>query len=270
VSTPASEARHFFLAVTPDAGAPRLVPEDDEHARRVLRIAAGERVLGLDGEGGRYPMVVERAGRDGIVLASAGAVEREPEPGAAGSELPWIELALSLPRGARAEEMLDRVVQLGVAAIQPLLAERTQGFAREVSDTRRARLLRVAREACKQSRRAWLPVIHEPLSVGELASARPAAAACLLSPAASARSIDWACSAPHGTRARPLRVFVGPEGGFSPDEERAVLDAGAVAICLGPHVLRIETAAEAAVAGIVQAVFRRADPHQAKRSRSDT
>jgi len=265
-----SEARRFFLEVTPEQGAPRLVEDDEEHARRVLRVAAGDRLLGLDGLGSAWPLRVERVTRSALDLAPDGPPLREVEPGAPLAALPWIEIAVCLPRGARAEDMLDRLVQLGVAAVQPLIAERTQGFARELSRARLDRLKRVAREACKQSRRSWLPSVHDPLSIAELVALREATATCLLAPDAPRRLLDWAAGAPNGTRRSPLRLVVGPEAGFTEQEERELADSGAATACLGPHVLRIETAAEAAAAGMVQALFRRPADHQVNLSRSDT
>lgn len=153
---------------------------------------------------------------------------------------------------------MDRLVQLGASALTPLVAERTQGGERALPEARRARIARVAREACKQSRRAWMPVLHEPLPAAELARARPGAALALLDPEAGERLVDWAAGlAPGaGTRERPLVLAVGPEGGFDAAETEALLAGGASRRCLGPHVLRIETACEAALAGLVQVLFR--------------
>jgi 16S rRNA (uracil1498-N3)-methyltransferase len=271
MSADSSEARRFFLEVTPDQGAPRLLGDDEQHARRVLRMSAGDRLVGLDGRGSAWPLRVERVSRAELTLAPDGPPVLEVEPGAPQSDLPWIEIAASLPRGARAEEMLDRLVQLGVSAVQPLIAARTQGFARELSGARLERLQRVARESCKQSRRTWLPLLHEALTIEELVASRPAAATCLLAPEGPTRLLDWAASAPNGTRVLPLRLLVGPEGGFTAQEERFLADSGAERAHLGPHVLRIETAAEAAVAGAVQTLFRRRSlDHQVNRSRSET
>jgi 16S rRNA (uracil1498-N3)-methyltransferase len=107
-------------------------------------------------------------------------------------------------------------------------------------------------EACKQSRRAWLPQIlpsARPAELRELLSGR---AAALLSPAASRTLLRWSESSPEG----PWAVIAGPEGGFDADEAAALDFAQAVA--LGPHVLRIETAVEAAAAALAQVGYVRA------------
>lgn len=237
---------------------PRLLDEEQAHARRVLRLGPGDLLTGLDGLGGRHPLRVARVERDRLVLEPAAAPERDPAPGEPGAPLPWIEVATALPREKRAEALVDQLTQLGLAALAPLSAERTQGPRRELSGGRRRRLERAAREACKQCGRSWLPVLEESRTTADWLALRTGGPILLLDPAARERLADAAVLAPGaGTRARPLSILVGPEGGFTPEEHAAALAAGARAVRLGPHVLRIETAAVAALAGLVQALDRR-------------
>ena len=247
----------FFLASVPGSGAPRLLPEDERHARKVLRLKRGALVIGLDGRGHRWRLQVRSAGPKGLELEEAGAVEEVPAPGASGSSCPWIEVAVSWPRRNRVEPMLSRLVQLGAAAILPLDPE--QRGPEEVDDTgapaseRGARLDRVLREACKQCGRAWLPVIEAPRTPDALAEARRGAVLALLDPRGDIPFDTWLRSlrpSPMGpgTRERPIVLVVGPEGGFTETERRSLLETGATPAWLGPHVLRVETAAEAAMA----------------------
>lgn len=225
-----------------------LAPDDEEHARKALRLQVGHAATGLDGRGGRWPLRVERRDPSELVFECTGEPERCPAPGESGSGLPWVEVLVSLPRGGRADDMFERLVQLGVAVVTPLVTERTQGFTRELAPARRARFERLAREACKQSRRAWLPALLEPVDLPSLASANAAGSTCVLSPRANATLLDWAAPQRIGTRAAPWRVVVGAEGGFTDAELRALSDAHAQPVSLGPTILRIETAAEAALA----------------------
>ena len=89
---------------------------------------------------------------------------------------------------------------------------------------------------------------------------RPAAACALSTPGAPGTLADWArgLEPGRGTRELPIRVVVGPEGGLTRSEQSALEDAGAQPVALGPFVLRVETAAEAAVAALVQARLGRA------------
>jgi 16S rRNA (uracil1498-N3)-methyltransferase len=240
----------FFLAADGHSGEPRLRPEDERHAALVLRLVAGDPLVGLDGRGGRHPLRVRTVRKRSLALEPAGPAELVPAPGEAGSDLPWFEVAVAWPRRNRAEGMLDRLVQLGAAAIRPLRAR--QRGPEEVPESG-ARLERVAREACKQSGRAWLPELEPVLTPAELARFRAEAALAVLDPDAGLALDTWLRSlrpAPIGlgTRARPIVLVIGPEGGLADDERDVFLARGASFAWLGPHVLRVETAAEAAMA----------------------
>jgi 16S rRNA (uracil1498-N3)-methyltransferase len=240
--------RRFFLAAA-EGDAFELAPGEREHALRVLRLRAGDRLIGVNGRGEAWPLEVREIGRDRLVLGAAGPPQREPRPGEAGAPLPWIEVALPWPKGGRVEEMLDRLTQLGAAAVGPLLCERAGPHSGELPPGRRERLERVLREACKQSGRAWLPVLRD----ADASTGSGPLEAVLLDPAADRGLADWARErrergATRWTAEHPLLVLVGPEGGFTADERARFAARGASPVRIGPHVLRVETAAEAATA----------------------
>ncbi len=236
-------ARRFLLEVTPEEGAPRLVPGDLQHALRVLRLGVGDRLLGLDGVGHAWPLVVRSADRRNLELEPEGARIELPRPGEPGSGLPWIELCAPLPKAGKAEELVSGLTQLGLARLVPLVTERTTGQAREVGEGRLARLTRAAQEALKQSGRLWMPEIAPLEELGQLKSTLRAP--LVLSPGAS-MPLKEAIVGLDPTE--PISILAGPEGGLSPAEESALVEAGATLVGLGPHILRIETAALAAVA----------------------
>jgi 16S rRNA (uracil1498-N3)-methyltransferase len=247
----------FFLATAPGARAPRLLAEDERHARKVLRLKRGALVIGLDGRGHRWPLRVKSAGAKALELESAGPIEEVPVPGATGSICPWIEVAVSWPRRNRVEPMLSRLAQLGASAILPLDAEQRGPeeveAAVDPASERSGRIERILREACKQCGRAWLPVIEPARTPAALAEARRGAMLGLLEPRAALAFDTWLRSirpAPigPGTRERPIVLVIGPEGGFTSEERKSLKEAGASPLWLGPHVLRVETAAEAAMA----------------------
>lgn len=255
--------RRFFLATAPGPGRrAALAPEDEDHARRVLRFRAGDRCVGIDGRGHAWELELGHAGRDGLELRALQELAGDPRPGEAGAGLPWIEVAASLPKGGRADELVGRLAQLGVARLLPLLCERSAEAAREFGGNRRARLERIALEALKQSGRLWALEIAEPLPLGELCAER-ARELLLLSPRASERLFDWTAERARKpttwTAGRPLCLVAGPEGGFSAEERALLVERGAREVRLGPHVLRIETACEAAAA-ILAAGLARAEP----------
>lgn len=238
----------FFLA---EGRADELEEEEAQHARKVLRLAVGDLLIGLDGAGLRRPLRVRALTKHGLLLEPAGEPEFEPAPGAEGSPLPWFELAIAWPRRNRVEDMVNRLVQLGVAAIRPLRAE--QRGPEDVPDEPPERVRRVAREAVKQSGRAWLPRFLAPGTVLELAASPAARDFAVLDPRAGLPLDLWLRSinpspADRGTEARPIGLLIGPEGGLSGAERRALIEASASLCWLAPFVLRIETAAEAAMA----------------------
>jgi 16S rRNA (uracil1498-N3)-methyltransferase len=163
--------------------------------------------------------------------------------------LPWIEVAASLPKGSRSEELIGRLTQLGIARFLPLLTTRSAEAAREFSMNRRQRLERVAGEAQKQSGRLRALEIAEPLGLEELCASSQREL-LVLSPRARERFFDWTAAHAAGTwnAERPLCLLAGPEGGFSAEEHARLAQRGVHELWLGPHVLRIETACEAAAA----------------------
>jgi 16S rRNA (uracil1498-N3)-methyltransferase len=242
-------ARFFHLEGPPERGRARLAQEDERHALRVLRMEPGDEFLAGDGRGRAWDVRVIRAERSGLELEVLGEPLVEAAPGEAGARGPRIELALALPRGGRSEVMLERLTQLGFAALRPLVSERVQGHSRELSAGRVERLERTLREACKQARRLWTPTLEASLGPAELAAAARSGGVVVLDPEAPHNLLDWARSYPDlGSARRPILIVVGPQGGLTPEERASLRAAGAHEARLGPHVLRIETAAESACA----------------------
>ena len=246
----------FFLEPGRSPAEPRLLEEEARHATQVLRLGAGALLLGLDGRGGRQPLRVRALERRELALEPAGTPTHEPAPGEEGAPLPWFEVAVAWPRRNRVEDMLNRLVQLGAAAIRPLVAR--QRGPEEVPARAPERLLRVAREACKQAGRAWLPELEPALTPAELAAHHVGAALAVLEPDAALSFDAWLRSLRPGplglgTRTHPIVLVIGPEGGWTEEEREALRARGASATWLGPHVLRVETAAEAAmaIAGVI-------------------
>ncbi len=243
-----ASARRLFLAGPPrnsEDGSARLHPEDAEHALRVLRLGVGHAVVGLDGAGHAWNAVVASITRRDVFLGELSLCASEPPPDDPASEALHVSIYVSWPKSGPAEEMLDRLTQLGAARVVPLVAERSAPHARELSAGRRERLERIAREALKQSGRLWMPEIGAPLAVADVPR-HDGERSALLSPRASHSFLAWAT----GVRSAGIRrvsLFVGPEGGWTEQEESELTARGAVSCRLARSVLRIETAAEAAL-----------------------
>jgi 16S rRNA (uracil1498-N3)-methyltransferase len=248
------KARLFHLAAPPSEGRARLTAEDERHALVVLRMKAGDELFGADGQGRAWPLEVRSAGKAGLELRVAGEELSEPRPGTDASALPWIEVAVALPRGGRSEEMLARLTQLGASAVTPLLCERGQGPTREPGAAKTEHLRRAMREACKQCRRLWIPELREPSLPADLRCNQAACELLALDPCAALGLLEWTRTVVESNARNPITLAIGPEGGFTPDELEGLRAAGATEVRLGAYILRVETAAEAAVAVLIAAL----------------
>jgi 16S rRNA (uracil1498-N3)-methyltransferase len=224
-----SASAHVFAAGLPD----RLTLEGDDahHLVRVLRLRPGEVVTAADGAGTWRPYVVAAAGE----LEATGPVETEPEL------RPRLAVAFALTKGDKPELAVQKLTELGVDRILPVLADRS--VARPVAGraaVQAERWRRVAREAARQCRRARLPEVAELAPLASLAGHRGLVVA---ERGGDSPSIVAAGCGPE------LLIVVGPEGGLT-DREVDVLSPR-YRLGLGPHVLRAETAALAAAAVMV-------------------
>ena len=228
-----------FFTPTPPAGN-RGVLEGDEarHLTRVLRAKVGDAVSLFDGKGREWPARVAAIGRDHVEL-DAGEPQVDALP--VGVRL---TLAVALPKGDRQKWMVEKLTELGAARLVPL--ETTRGVA-EATASAQARLERVVIEACKQCGRNTLMEIAAGRPLDRLL-AEISASACVVIAHPGGRPLD-AVAVP--TTATEMIALVGPEGGFT-DEELCTVDrAGAIRISLGPHILRVETAAIALAARMI-------------------
>jgi 16S rRNA (uracil1498-N3)-methyltransferase len=212
---------------------------EGHHAAAVRRLRAGERADVSDGAGTLAECTVVSVSRDTVVL-SARSVHVVPSPE------PRITVVQALPKGDRAELAVELMTEVGVDAIVAWAAERSvTRWHGERGSRALGKWRATAREAAKQSRRAWIPEVTGPATVAEVA--RLASEAATLTVALEADA-----AAPLSTLALPdsgsIVLVVGPEGGISPAERASLAEAGAVAARLGPTVLRTSTAGAAAAA----------------------
>jgi len=211
------------------------------HVQHVLRLRAGERVVVFDGQGTEYDCLIMALAKAGVTLQpeTQRVVSRE-------SPLP-VTLAQAVSSGERMDYTIQKAVELGVAAVQPLLTERSIV---RLDGERRARRVAhwqaVAVAACEQCGRNVVPQVMPVVPLPDWLAGQAAASGVrlLLSPAGRTRLADL--ERPAG----PLHLLAGPEGGWSPGEEALAVHAGFVPVRLGPRVLRTETAALAALAAM--------------------
>jgi 16S rRNA (uracil1498-N3)-methyltransferase len=219
------------------AGTVTLTGPEGHHAAAVRRLRVGERADVSDGAGTLARAVVSGVGKDSVTLDVV-ALHAVPAPH------PRLAVAQALPKGDRGELAVELMTEIGVDVIIPWAAERSIArWQAERGAKALAKWRASAREAAKQSRRAWLPEVTDLATTAVLA--RRAASSCpvILEAGAIARLHDLPVP-----DSGEVLLLVGPEGGISPAERAALRAAGAVEARLGPTVLRTSTAGAAAAA----------------------
>jgi 16S rRNA (uracil1498-N3)-methyltransferase len=228
-------SERFYIAAAPHGGRATLVGDEARHLVRVLRAAVGDRVRIFDGSGAEWPARVAAVGRDEVTL------DVDPPLPPQDAARAGLTLGVALPKGERQKWLVEKLTELAVERLVPLDTER--GVA-EATTSARERLRRGVIEACKQCGRNRLMDIGTPCSVAAAIAAMPAGARVVIADP-SGMPLDTLSLA---TGSTSLLALVGPEGGFTAAELAVAEGAGAVRVSLGPHVLRIETAAIALAA----------------------
>ena len=229
----------FLVDDLPMGDTLRLSGDEGRHAARVKRLGVGEVVLVSDGAGTLLDCVVSAVLADGLALTV-----RSRRSAAAAT--PRIVAVQALPKGERAELAVEVLTELGVDEIVPWAASRSIAQwhgARGEKALEKWR--RTAREAAKQSRRPWVPVVAPLASTADVAARLSHSAGLVLHEDATE---------PFGSVALPpdgdIVVVIGPEGGIAPAELDAFTATGARAVRLGEPVLRTSTAGAAALTAL--------------------
>ena len=221
-------------------GRVRLDAEESTHCVRVLRHRAGDEISVIDGRGTLYRCVLDVADARG---AEAGVVEAVPGFGAHPYRL---TMAVCPTKNIdRYEWFVEKATEIGVDVIAPVIGERSE---RRVLKTDRLR--RIALSATKQSLKAAIPAVAEPVSVRDFIAAAPADALKLICYCFDdVERVDInnvLCQQAE----QPIVILIGPEGDFSPGEAQLAREAEWIPVSLGDSRLRTETAAVVAAAAV--------------------
>jgi len=208
-----------------------------EQARRlaaVLRLRTGAEFLVFAGDGAEWRASVTAATPRSLTIAVHEVTRQAP------LDPLEIDIWCGLVRPARFEWAIEKCVEAGADVIRPLVSEHAaRGEA--PSPARLERWQRIAVEASEQSGRLYVPVVKGPAPIETLVGGRHAGTVILCVPSAPPLAAVHARLSASGR----IVAVVGPEGGLSDEEVRRALAAGAVAVSLGPNILRTETAAVA-------------------------
>ena len=227
---------------TPEAlrtGITHTLPESAAvHVTRVLRLAAGDPITLFDGSGTDYDAVLRVVARSGVSAEVCGGRRIERESPLA------VTLFQGVSRGPRMDTVMQKATELGVRAVQPVLAERS--VVRLDAERGQARLehwQRIVVSACEQCGRSIVPEVRPARSLDEaLARLEPDTVGLTLDPQGDGQLEQLL------GLANRVALAIGPEGGFTENEIRTLSRAGFRGLRLGPRILRTETAPLAALA----------------------
>ncbi|MBC8031522.1 MAG: 16S rRNA (uracil(1498)-N(3))-methyltransferase [Pyrinomonadaceae bacterium] len=241
--------RRFYAppsAFSPELGSVTLASDEARHLRDVLRLQPGDEVYVFNGAGKEFHCQVERSERNAVQLKVLGPTE----PARPESPL-RLTLAVALLKGEKFDLVVQKVTELGVARVIPVVTKHADIRLRDASDAakRVARWQRIAIEAAKQSGRAAVPEVTNPVIFESLvqtvkAESEGASQGLMF----SERDGEPLLAAGRNLRAQPssLTALIGSEGGWADEEIAFARAAGWSVVTLGGRTLRAETAAIAA------------------------
>jgi 16S rRNA (uracil1498-N3)-methyltransferase len=220
-----------------------LGPEQSRHLARVLRTRVGQSVLVFTGRGCEYLGTVERAHQ------RAARVRIERQLSAQSVLEPDLLVAFGPPPGQRTDVLIEKTTEAGATALQPLVTKRLQAGQARAARRRTERWERKARDAARQAGRLVVPEVREPVDWGEFA-AEAGPGVRLVGAHVRARPF-WSVLAGWTEPPAAVTVAVGPAGGFTDAELADAERAGFQPVALGPHTLRVETAAICMLGAVV-------------------
>jgi 16S rRNA (uracil1498-N3)-methyltransferase len=234
--------RRRWIAEHWDEATATIVGEPAEHLARVLRAQPG---MEADVVAGGHVFHAEVVAVSPKEVRFNLVAELEADPA-----LP-LTLVLAIYKFDHMEWAIEKATELGVAAIAPVIARRTEKHLSLAADKRAERWRKIVHEAAQQSRRSDVPILFDPTPLAARVRATSEATRIVLAEQERTttlrHALDEAVAAAE-TEMPTLEIAIGPEGGWAPSEE-ALFDAnGWRAASLGPRILRAETAAIAALA----------------------
>ena len=230
---------HRFFAQRTEERAAVLLPQEELHALRVLRMQPGDACQALV-EGRRFSARIDSVSPQVRLILE----EELPscEPGVR------VTLYQGIPKGDKMDWITQKCTEAGVYRIVPVLFSRCVAqWSGKDADKKIARFQRIAAEAAKQSGRAWVPPVERPLSFSELGKALIHHDLILVPWEEAAGSNIASCLAEH----KDIALLIGPEGGIDAKEIAALTSLGAQPVTLGPRIFRTETAGLAALISLL-------------------
>ena len=213
--------------------------EETHHLSRALRLAVGARIVVCDGRGKAAVAVV------GSLAAAEALLSLEEEISGQEAESPLqVTLGLALAKGEAMEQVVRQATEMGVQRLLPFTSTYSEKCAPERARRRLARWQRQAQESLKSCQRLYLPEILPVQDFSAIVTG-PEEVKLLCYEAERGGGLFSGLNRPRPTG---VRLLIGPEGGFAPEEVAQARVAGFQVVSLGPRRLRVKTAALAALA----------------------
>ncbi len=227
--------RTFFDSHLLDSDELILLDEmESHHLKTVLRLRTGDKIEALNGQGYKYLTEIQTTDSTRIKLR---VLEKkfvdEPEP--------KFRLAIAMPKGNRWEDMIRPLTELAVWRMTPLLTDHSEykNF-KNNQDMKLQKWQKIAVDACKQSGNPWVPVFDSPQLfphfIENISDNESVFIGSLSQSASSFKRLEMG-------NTKVASILIGPEGGWSPKEERLAELSGLIPFSLGKHTLRLENAA---------------------------
>ena len=210
--------------------------------RAVLRLRPGDEIIVLDNSGLEWQIALTEVNKNNVQgqIISQKSCQSEPK-----FDLSLYQATL---KGQKFEWILQKGTELGVSGFVPIICQRSVVRDLAVLAKRQTRSQQIIREAAEQSGRGRLPWLQQPYPFGEAMAQVPAKDLIIIPwEEATGLSLKQVLTAAHGS----IALFIGPEGGFAPEEIELAQRSGAMIVTLGPRILRAETAAIATCAAIM-------------------
>jgi 16S rRNA (uracil1498-N3)-methyltransferase len=231
----------FYCSQELSVGAAVALPDHVAHHVQVLRMTPGDEITLFNGEGGEYIASLTAMDKKRATAEIKAFSPRE-------TELPYaITLAQALPEASKMDWIIEKAVELGATAIQPLAAQRcVVRLSVERAAKKLAHWQGIIIAAAEQSGRNRLTHLAEPIDFNAWIAQQNLHPRILLTPRAEQSLSEWARHQPP----QSVALMIGPEGGFTEQEESTARAQGTLMLSMGPRVLRTETAGLAALAAL--------------------
>src|SRR5881397_1335959 len=218
-----------------------LAGSEDHHARDVLRMKRGEKLVLFNGRGREITAEILDVSGDEIRLRKLHETETPPLRC-------HITLGQAIPKGKNMDLIVQKAVEIGAAEIAPLISERTiVDLDKKEAEQKKAKWQQIAIEAAKQCGQNWLPQVNAPRKLKDFFSDAGnfdlRLIGSLQPDAIHFKKILGDYTDQHRDRPKSVLMLVGPEGDFTPAELALAKTHGCLPITLGPIILRVETAA---------------------------